>query len=78
MLNTIDYFGFFLCLLNFVIAPHDANDKVWQYVEDKTCHIEVNYTNATIDDGIGDDDAVLTSVYFRFDSVSSYKNTQII
>ena len=77
MLNTIDYFGFFLCPLNFLTAPHDANDEVWQYVIDKTCHIEVNYTNATIDDGIGDD-AVLTSVYFRFDSVSSLKNINII
>ena len=58
--------------LNYLTAPRDTDDKVWQYVEDKTCHIEVNYTNSMSDNSI-DDDAVLTSVYFRFDSVSSLK-----
>ena len=62
--------------LNYLTAPRDTDDKVWehvwQHVENKTCHIEVNYTNSTSDNSI-DDDAVLTSVYFRFDSVSSLK-----
>ena len=55
--------------LNSLIAPHDPDDEVWQHVKDKTCHIEVNYTNSN-DDSVGDD-TILTSVYFHFDSVSS-------
>ena len=77
MLNATDYYGFFLCSLNSLTAPHDVNDNVWQYVEGKTCHIEVNYTNSTSDNST-DDDAVLASVYFHFDSVSLFKNTHII
>ena len=49
---------------------------MWQYVEGKTRHIEVNYTNSTSDNNVGDD-AVLTSVYFRYDSVSLLKSTHL-
>ena len=46
----------------------DETKGVGKYVKDSTCHIEVNYTDSI--EETSSDKAILTSVYFRYVSVS--------
>ena len=51
-----------------IVPTFNEKNVVGKYVKDSTCHIEVNYTDSI--EETSSDKAILTSVYFRYVSVS--------